>query len=323
LNDWTTEPSVEVDASGLGGSSQALIQVIATDGVNTTRIFSAPFRVPPKGPFVVIHAPLNDAIFRPDQLIRLEGMASDREDGGLPEKALEWTSDRDGVLGHGATVDVRRLSPGVHKITLTATDSDGQSGQASIFVRVTEQRTLTAMPGMSGSVDNAGRVDDKSVMVGNGPKAGQPLRERVLRSFISFDLSGLPHDVEIVEAHLTLVQRDIVGNPHLKELGDVVVDLVDYGASLGGDDFEAPVLMENVGTLPDSGLLGPKALDVTEAIRRARDKGLSRVQFRLRFSKETDDDGRTDTAVFDPAVATQRLELQAAPAGTGARSTTR
>ncbi|MCS6816355.1 MAG: hypothetical protein NZ746_03130 [Blastocatellia bacterium] len=320
LGTWSTETRVEVDASGLTGSSEALIEVVATDGVNTTRVLSAPFRVSAKGPFVAIYAPPDDFIFRPDQLIRLQGMANDREDGELPENALEWTSDRDGPLGRGRNVELRRLSPGVHKITLTATDRDGQKGQASIIVRVAEQRTLTAVSGLSGSVDNAGGVDVKSLTVGNGPRIGQPPRERVVRAFLSFDLTGLPQDVEILEAHLALEQREIRGNPYLNNrLGGVVVDLVDYGASLGGDDFGASVI-ENVGTLSEDGLAGVKQLDVTKVIRWAREKGLSRVQFRLRFSRETDEDGFTDTAVFDLAPTTQLLRLQVV-AGGGSRST--
>lgn len=310
LNDWTTETQIEADASGLAGSSQALIEIVATDGVNTTRVLSAPFRVSAKGPYVLIYDPRNDSIVRPNQPIRLEGTANDREDGELPESALQWSSDRDGLLGHGRRVEVARLSPGVHRITLTATDSDRQTGQASIIVRVAQQQTLRAMPGLSGSVDNARRVDDKSgITVGNGPKVGQPPREQIIRGFLSFDLAALPSNVEIIQARLTLTQKDISGDPYFKGLGGVIVDLVDYGSSLDADDFGAPVLVENVGTLSDNGLLGPKELDVTEAIRWARAKGLSRVQFRLRFSQETDDDGSTDTVIFDPASSTQLLEL--------------
>jgi hypothetical protein len=46
-----------------------------------------------------------------------------------------WTSDQDGVIGHGPTMEFTFSSPGPRKITVTATDDDG--GQASDSIGVT------------------------------------------------------------------------------------------------------------------------------------------------------------------------------------------
>jgi hypothetical protein len=303
LGDWITDTSLEVDVAGLAGSSRAMIQVVASDGINTSRDTSdATFTVETKPPFVLILAPTNGSLATPGQRIRLEATASDHEDGELPDSALRWSSDKDGPLGVGRMLDVSRLSPGIHTITLSAKDGTGQEGRASITVRVATQVELNSEAGLEGSVDTARRVDTKSgITVGNGPKVGQPPREQVVRGFVSFDLTRLPRGVEIVQAQVDYFQKGITGDPYFKGLGAVVVDAVDYGSSLDADDFDAPAVMEKIGTLSDNGLLEFKGLDVTEAVKTALANGRSRVQFRLRFSKETDDDSNIDTVVFEAA----------------------
>jgi len=54
----------------------------------------------------------------------------------VPVESLVWTSDVDGALGTGAEVVVDTLSTGMHRITLSATDSDGNVGQAAIRLLV-------------------------------------------------------------------------------------------------------------------------------------------------------------------------------------------
>ena len=79
----------------------------------------------------------------------LQGYGYDLEDGMLGETALRWHTDRDGDLGTGSQRLVT-LSPGRHHITLTATDSDGQTDVAGIevfaggkvYLPVTRARTV-------------------------------------------------------------------------------------------------------------------------------------------------------------------------------------
>jgi hypothetical protein len=64
----------------------------------------------------------------------------DLENGSLGDSALSWVSSIDGALGASQLLEVN-LSPGVHTITLTAIDSGGLSGVASIQITVVQPTT--------------------------------------------------------------------------------------------------------------------------------------------------------------------------------------
>ena len=68
-------------------------------------------------------------------LVTFRGSATDREQGELPDSALSWSSDRDGVLGTGALLR-GRLSVGTHRIFLTATDRQGATSRNSVTMTV-------------------------------------------------------------------------------------------------------------------------------------------------------------------------------------------
>ena len=56
------------------------------------------------------------------------------EDGTLPDGALVWSSDRQGVLGTGPSLPLNTLQPGLHVIKLSATDSKGHASVLTIGV---------------------------------------------------------------------------------------------------------------------------------------------------------------------------------------------
>jgi hypothetical protein len=62
------------------------------------------------------------------------GTASDPEDGDVTASAV-WTSGLDGLLGTGGSIDVP-LGVGIHRITLSATDSLGATGTETITLIV-------------------------------------------------------------------------------------------------------------------------------------------------------------------------------------------
>jgi Carboxypeptidase regulatory-like domain len=84
-------------------------------------------------PSVTITAPENWTEFTVGTEIRLEGTADDNEDGVLQGDALVWQSDLEGEIGTGSPLTVSHLRVGLHKITLTATDSKGHSRKSSIL----------------------------------------------------------------------------------------------------------------------------------------------------------------------------------------------
>lgn len=87
-------------------------------------------------PEASIARPSAKSIFDEGDAVTLEGSASDPTEGSLSGASLEWSSDRDGTLGTGETVTASSLSGGPHAITLTATDSDGNTGSATVEILV-------------------------------------------------------------------------------------------------------------------------------------------------------------------------------------------
>ena len=143
--------SYRVDASELAGSSQWRIRVQASDGFYSSEDESdAVFSVPSKGPRNPVattqhNSYSNEPVGDPDgsdrrvpfgSFVILKGSAFDPEDGVLGDTALTWTSDLNGTLGAGRILAVTGLLPGVHNITLTATDSHGNNATTTITITV-------------------------------------------------------------------------------------------------------------------------------------------------------------------------------------------
>ncbi len=130
--------SVTFDRSSLAGSSQARIRVTTSDGTRSTTAESEIFTVVANPPTVTIVSPEAGASFTDLQAMSLEASASDVEDGSLPASSIQWSSDLDGPLGAGGSVIVESasLTPGVHQLTATATDSSGTVSALSVTVTV-------------------------------------------------------------------------------------------------------------------------------------------------------------------------------------------
>jgi hypothetical protein len=125
----------EVDTSFLPGGEAAKIRVIATDGFNTTEaVSSGTFMVKGKAPKGFIIRPEAETQFSAGEPISLEGEATDLEDGPIPDASFIWSYDST-VFGTGRRVNAR-LSEGVHEVTLTVFDSDGNRGQDTVLIPV-------------------------------------------------------------------------------------------------------------------------------------------------------------------------------------------
>ena len=121
------------------------------------------------------------------------------------------------------------------------------------------------------------------------------------RQFFSFGLADIPDGATIVSASLELFQTNYYGSP-LTDLGNVVVDHLDYGATLDGGDYDMLALTSNIGTLSDNTTEEYKILDVTTYVQTDFAAARDYSQYRVRFSvQDNDNDGARDSVSFTDA----------------------
>ena len=90
----------------------------------------------PQDPVAQINHP-GDGETRPVNVdIPFIGLANDPQDGMIPANKLVWTSDLQGQFGVGDNFNAPLTKVGMHTITLTATDIDGNDGTASIVLNI-------------------------------------------------------------------------------------------------------------------------------------------------------------------------------------------
>ena len=123
-----------LDTNAVPGSDRFWLRVVATDGLNFATAEAGPIRLPKKAPQMFIVNPKQDTALSPNLPVILQGTGIDLEDGGLPEESLMWSSDIDGHLGSGSLLQIASLSPGVHRITLSGRDRDGNTATAIVIV---------------------------------------------------------------------------------------------------------------------------------------------------------------------------------------------
>lgn len=142
-----TGRSVEVDTRLLPGSRAARLRIIATDGANTIEVAGEhSFSIDNKPPMVGILSPTKGKNRSQPGTVEFIGAAFDPEDGLLADRQLQWTSDRDGVLGKGSRLNVDRLSRGRHNVTLTARDSAGLNAFAVTTIDIVAGTNIISNP---------------------------------------------------------------------------------------------------------------------------------------------------------------------------------
>ena len=135
-----------LDTGTLPGGTNAYVRILATDGVNTAHSDAGPFVVTGKPPTAVINSPISEAVFAPGENVLLAGDGFDPEDDSLPDGSLIWTSDQNGALGSGRTLERSNLREGKHTITLTVMDSHGNQATDSITVYIRRPSSLIYLP---------------------------------------------------------------------------------------------------------------------------------------------------------------------------------
>lgn len=143
--------SYQVDTAALQGGSGGRIRVIASDGFNNAQDDSnAAFTVAGNPPSVSIASPEANTRFDTGAIIALEGSATDAEDPALADSSFVWSYERlDGStppsptnIGTGPQTSVV-LPQGVYRVTLTVSDSTGNTGTAQTTITVNVHRLFT------------------------------------------------------------------------------------------------------------------------------------------------------------------------------------
>ncbi len=159
--------------------------------------------------------------------------------------------------------------------------------------------SIYATASLDGDCYGSGSCDSQSTTLQVGDLATAPT-DSGFRSFVSFDLTGIPAGVVADEARVIISKEGITVNPY--DLGSMSLEHVNYGDSLSGDDYDTPVLADlgifDSASAPATGYL---ASDVTSALNddlANREVRGDRSQYRLRFPVENSDNGNSDYVSF-------------------------
>ncbi|MBB6099491.1 hypothetical protein HNR42_002941 [Deinobacterium chartae] len=254
------------------------------------------------------------------------------QSANLPDGTFSWNAEGT-VMTYNPNADLAYGPTGTNyslNITTAAKDLAGNALAASVSSSFRTYRqvssTFNSVTDLDGWVREDGNVNTALGLSGLMVGDSAAVDNASYRSFLTFDLSGLPASLEasnIVEAKLEVYQNDVVGTPYtdLDECSgapvlvctNIMVEHVNYGSSLTASDFDAAALLY-VGQIGcatiiacDEVSLGYKTL-TTGAMRDAladdwtnRAERGNRAQFRLRFAKQSDFDGASDIVYFNAA----------------------
>lgn len=131
--------------AGTNGRQDGRFRVLLSDGVQTGIADTPSFAVPNNAPRVRVASPLPGSRYELGQVVALEAVTEDVEDGVLEGAAVTWSSSTDGLLGRGRLRNVL-LTEGVHVLTVNATDDEGASTTASVTVTVAQGLDLGRPP---------------------------------------------------------------------------------------------------------------------------------------------------------------------------------
>ena len=245
----------------------------------------------------------------------------------LPPSAVSFTWDASGTvltLKPNAPLESARgssftIPPTTYAFTLSATAKD-KSGAAlaPLTSKFTTLRVITLSlvsdAGRGGSVFSDGYTitgETAFISVGDGSD------KVASRGFVSFDFSSVPSNrsgSELSRATLKLFKDSVSGDPYQNlalscdpdvqcdQYASVNLDHVDYGPSLGLNDFYTPTL-KALGVI-DTRFVGLETYaraDVLAAVRddlNNRDIRENRSQYRLSFSVLTDGGNAADKVFF-------------------------
>lgn len=166
-----------------------------------------------------------------------------------------------------------------------------------------QEVTLLGIPSMDGLLRSGTALPTLVLSIGNFAIGGPPPEAHEMRSVATFDLTPLPPGANVILAVVTLHQFDVPGTAY-NGRAPAILDHVDIGADLSGDDFDGGTLASNIGVLSNDATLGPKTMDVTAQVASDIAAGRTRSSFRLRFQNVVPDTTSSRAARFGDAEGT-------------------
>src|SRR5581483_1351895 len=156
---WTLDGNAQATQGGtitVGplASGTHTITASVTDEQGKSR--SASISVTANGtPAVVITSPAMNSYSESAATVTFAATATDPEEGDL-SGSLAWSSDQDGSLGTGASIDIDTLSPGTHTVTASVTDVDGKTGSTTVTLTVLAPSSVSIVQPADGAFATVG-----------------------------------------------------------------------------------------------------------------------------------------------------------------------
>ncbi|MCW8140111.1 MAG: hypothetical protein KIT58_14525 [Planctomycetota bacterium] len=137
-------------------------------------------------PIVTISYPADGMTVPAGMQMRLRGSAHDPDARTQPQRVpgarLEWRSDRDGRLGVGEDLTIDSLSPGAHRLELTATDEFGAVGKTTVRLRVHNEAPTVRIREPGDGRSFPARAEVRFVAEAHDPEGGLDEGDIVWRS---------------------------------------------------------------------------------------------------------------------------------------------
>ena len=127
---WTQSSSLVIIISGTGERTAE-----AYDGVSAAAPLLHVEYVSSGAPQVTISDPVSGVTYNEGDTVNFAATAIDDQDGDLSAN-LSWESNIDEPIGSGGSFSRSDLSSGVHTITASVTDIDGNTGSASVEITI-------------------------------------------------------------------------------------------------------------------------------------------------------------------------------------------
>lgn len=199
LANATTSPIV-FDSSALPSTHNeptGLLRVRVTDGVLTGSSTIANLITLGREPSIRIINPFRGSTFAQGQSLVLAAAASDNE--GTPDgSTITWSSNRDGILGTGATI-APYLSQGLHTITAVVRDSDGLMASASTTITMARALPAGSKPVAYAGPDVATAVGKTITLDASKSRGSNDEQARLFWQVISAPPSELDEPLQIVQ----------------------------------------------------------------------------------------------------------------------------